>query len=87
VDKLQNQTDSCIENSFYEPEESLSDTPNTARQGARRCLRELSQLSCAEINGGQLPEECAASFTSTEDSLAFATALFELAQDFQAAAE
>jgi len=87
VSRLQPQTDACIANGLYEPEASFTDTPNTARQGARRCLRELSSLSCEQINGGELPEVCAASFTSTEDSLAFATALFELAQDFQAAAQ
>jgi len=87
VTRLQSQTDTCIANGMYDPEESLSDTPNTARQGARRCLRELGDLSCEQINGGQLPEACAASFTSTEDSLAFATVLFEVAQEFQAASE
>jgi hypothetical protein len=87
VDRLQPQTDSCTTNDMYKAEEGLDDTPNTARQAARRCLRELSTLTCEQINGGQLPEECAASFTSTEDSLSFATALFTLAQDFQAAAQ
>lgn len=87
VNRLQDQTDTCAANDLYAPEESLTDTPNTARQGARRCLRELSELTCEEINGGQLPEVCAASFTSTDDSLAFATVLFDLAQEFQAAAE
>ena len=87
VDRLAAQTQSCTDNGLYDPEESLTDTPNTARQGARMCLRDLSELSCEQINGGQLPEVCAASFTSTEDGLAFATVLFDLASEFSAAAK
>lgn len=87
VGKLQSQTDSCVSSELYAPEESLSDTPNTARQAARLCLSKLFDLTCEEINGGEFPEECAGSRTSAEDNLAFATALFEVAQEFQDAAQ
>jgi hypothetical protein len=86
VDKLSAQTQSCIDNDLYAAEESLTDV-NTGRQGARSCLAGFASITCDQITGGDMPAECGASFTSTEDSLAFATALFEVAQDFQEAAE
>jgi hypothetical protein len=87
AEKLSSQTDSCVTNDLYAAEESLDDTPNSARYAARRCLSELSSLSCEQINNNEFPEECAGSRSSAEENLAFATALFEVAQEFESAAD
>lgn len=85
--KLEDQTQSCVDTNLYAPEESLADTPNTARAAARLCLSKLSELSCEQINGGEFPPECAGSRSSAEDNLAFATAALETAEEVQAAVE
>jgi len=86
VDKLSAQTQSCIDNDLYAAEESATDV-NTGRQGARSCLAGFADITCEQITGGDMPPECGASFSSTEDSLAFATALFEVAQEFEEASQ
>jgi len=85
VDKLGAQTEAC-EDGLYDPSESATD-PNTAREGARTCLAGFSELTCQQITSGTMPEECAGSFTSTEQSLDFALALLEVAQEFEDAAQ
>lgn len=86
VEKLSAQTASCVANDLYAAEESVDDV-NTGRQGARSCLGGFDELTCEQITSGALPEECAGAFTSTDDSVAFATALLEVAQDFEDAAQ
>lgn len=69
----------CIDGELYEREADLTE-PNTARQGARECLGDLAELSCDEVLGGDPPELCAASFTTTEQATGFASAIFDLAE-------
>jgi hypothetical protein len=79
-------TAECVASGLYAPEESLTDV-NTARQGARECLVGFSETTCEDLYAGSFAPECGAAFTSTEQSVEVAGALFTLAQDFQAAAE
>ena len=75
------QTQTCIDDSLYVPEESLTDV-NATRQAARECLTGFAALTCDELFSGDIPQLCAGSFSSTEDALAFATALAGVADDF-----
>ena len=79
-------TDSCTSEQLYQPEESLSDL-NTARQGARECLRGFDTVSCEELLSGDIPQTCAAAFTSTDQALGFASGLLGVADQIRDAAE
>jgi hypothetical protein len=74
-------TTQCTDDDLYLPETSLDDV-NTARQGARECLAQFDTVSCEDLLAGQLPEFCAASFTSTDQATQVGGALFQLAQDY-----
>ncbi len=76
----------CDADSLYERETDLT-SPNLARQGARECLGNLDALTCDQILGGDMPEECAASFTSTEQATSFAGGIFELVGTVEEALE
>ncbi len=81
--QVEGQTQSCIDDALYSPEESLTDV-NATRQAARECLTDFASLSCDELFSGDIPQLCAGSFSSPEDALAFATALAGVANDFLA---
>jgi len=70
---------SCTSDTLYEREEELTDV-NLARQGARECLRGLDDLSCDEVLSGDLPETCAAAFTSTDQAVGFASGLLDVSE-------
>lgn len=76
-------TSACVADDLYAPEASLDDL-NTARQGARECLRGIGAIACEDLLAGNLPETCGASFTTTDQATAFGQALFQLAQDYAA---
>jgi len=69
---------SCSNDSLYILESDFTEV-NVARQGARECLRDFSSLTCDGLLSGQVPAECAASFTSTKQALAFAEGLVSVA--------
>ena len=77
-------TESCTAEQLYLPEDSASDL-NTARQGARECLRGFDAVSCEELLSGAVPETCAAAFTSTDQALGFASGLLGVADEIRAA--
>ena len=72
----------CTTDSLYEREADLT-SPNTARQGARECLGDLETLTCDEVLGGDPPEVCAASFTTTDQATSFAGGILDLATSVQ----
>jgi hypothetical protein len=75
-------TNSCTAEQLYLPEESLDDV-NTARQGARECLRGFGAVTCDELLGGEIPATCAAAFTSTDQAVDFATGLLGVADQIR----
>lgn len=74
-------TTECTADDLYAPEQDV-DQVNTARQGARECLAGFDAISCEDLLAGNLPEYCAASFSSTEQTTEFAAALVQIAQDY-----
>jgi len=85
---LDTQTQTCTDNDLYGAEESVDDL-NTARQGARECLKDFTIITCEALMGGDMQEspECAASFSSAEDTAAFGLALLDTATAFADAIE
>ena len=79
-------TTSCTADQLYIPEENYSDI-NTARQGARECLRGFDTVTCEELLSGNIPETCAAAFTSTDQAVDFATGLLGFADEIRDAVE
>ena len=73
----------CVDDALYAPEEDLTDI-NTARQGARECLRGLGDVACADLLSGEVPSTCAAAFTSTEQAVEFAEGLLSLTEQIEA---
>ena len=67
----------CEGEDRYAAESSLDDI-NLGRQGARECLTELGALSCGEVLSEEVPEVCAAAFTSTDEALAFASSVVSI---------
>ncbi|NCG22053.1 MAG: hypothetical protein GWP91_23810 [Rhodobacterales bacterium] len=88
ISKLDFQTSSCISNDLYAPEASIEDA-NAGRQGARECLRSLDLANLEAVLSGDADgaKECAFAFTSTEDLLAFGSALVEVGTDVSALIE
>lgn len=74
-------TAECLSSDLYGAEQDITEA-NPPRQGARECLRDFSELACEDIFSGQMPETCAASFTTAEEALAFAQVLLTLSEDF-----
>ena len=79
-------TNSCVSEQLYLPEASLTEV-NLARQGARECLRGFDAISCDELLSGNIPNTCAAAFTSTDQAVGFATGLLDVADLIRSAAE
>lgn len=76
-------TNDCIAENLYAPEEGVTDI-NTARQAARTCMVQFSEVPCSDLtNPDALPEECAASQSSPEDLVNMAGVIFDLAQQYQ----
>ncbi len=71
------QTQSCKDEGLYDYSEELVDA-NSARELARTCLTQLGELSCSDLFSGNMPEVCVGSFTSAEDALTYAEALYGL---------
>ena len=80
LEQVDAQSQSCVDDQLYLPEEDLTEV-NTARQGARECLRDFDTITCDQILSGDMPEFCAASFTSTEDATSLASVIFDLASE------
>jgi len=77
-------TQKCISNDLYSPESSFSDL-NIARQGARECMRDFSDVSCDALiaNPPSLNSAtCAAMFSSPDDLVKVGQALVGLSGDF-----
>jgi len=74
----------CEGEDRYVAEASLDDI-NLGRQGARECLAELGALSCGEVLSDEVPEVCAAAFTSTDEALAFASSVVSILETVQQA--
>jgi hypothetical protein len=70
---------SCTADGLYAREDSIVDV-NLARQGARECLGGLDALSCDAVLSGDLPNTCAAAFTSTDQALGFASGLLDVTE-------
>ena len=83
VAKLDVQTQACTTNELYGAEESLQDV-NPTRQAARECLRDFAIITCDALLAGDMQEspECAGSFASADDTLAFGLALVETFTEF-----
>ena len=79
-------TTSCTADELYLPEASLDDV-NTARQGARECMRGFGEVTCDELLSGDIPKTCTAAFTSTDQAVDFASGLFEVADEIRGAVE
>lgn len=79
-------SNACTGEQLYQPEESLSDL-NIARQGARECLRGFDAVSCEQLLSGDIPQTCAAAFTSTEQALGFAGGLLGVADEIRDATQ
>jgi hypothetical protein len=74
-------TTECIDNDLYGLEEDFSDV-NTARQAARECMSGFDAVTCEQVFSGEVPQLCAAAFTTTDQAVAFATAMTEVAAAF-----
>ncbi|MCA9491315.1 MAG: hypothetical protein KC621_15395 [Myxococcales bacterium] len=77
-------TGQCKSDDFYAAEASRTTEPNAPRQFARECLRDFSTISCADLFAGDLSETCAGAFTTPDQALAVATAMYGLSEDFAA---
>ncbi|MFT5684684.1 MAG: hypothetical protein ACI8RZ_005628 [Myxococcota bacterium] len=79
-------TTSCTDEQLYLPEASLEDV-NTARQGARECMRGFDAVTCNELLSGDIPKTCAAAFTSTDQAVGFAGGLLDISDQIREAVE
>jgi hypothetical protein len=77
-EKTNSNTQECLSESQYELGESITD-PNAQREFARECLGDFSAVTCDQLLGGQLPEECAGAL---EDPTAYTGALAGVLTEF-----
>lgn len=74
-------TGECKSQALYAEEQSLTDA-NLPRQAARECLRGFDGITCEQIFAGTVPQTCAGAFTTEEQAVGFASALYQLSDDF-----
>jgi hypothetical protein len=77
-EKTESNTQACLSETQYELGESITD-PNAQREFARECLGDFSAVTCDQLLGGQLPEECAGAL---EDPTAYTGALAGVLTEF-----
>jgi len=82
-------TQKCITNDLYAPETSFDDV-NIAREGARSCMKNFSDVSCDSLISTTPTLDdatCATMFSSPDDLLQVGKALVDLSDQYSAYAE
>ena len=80
-------TGECKSTALYAQEEDFTEA-NVPRQAARDCVTGFAAVTCEQLfSGTEVPETCAGSFTTPEQALAVATALYEVSEQFAQYAE
>lgn len=74
-------TDDCKAQQLYAQEVDLTDA-NVPRQAARDCVTNFAAVTCEDLFSGEMPQTCAGSFTTTDQALAVATALYDMYQQY-----
>jgi hypothetical protein len=80
-------TGECKSSALYAQEEDLTDA-NVPRQAARDCVAGFAAVTCEQLfNGDEVPQTCAGSFTTVDQALAVAEALYDVSEQFAQYAE